>query len=119
MSPTMWPSSTCRFTPSSARVVPKALRRPRASMHAMASGLLLWGIRLRGQGLGGIRGRGTASAVQKLFHLQAEPLDGGLYPGPFLAEELLPFGLQQQAARTTIDEHAQAAPGLDEPLLHQ
>src|SRR5438876_891233 len=84
---------------TSAMVVPKALRRPRASMHAMASGLLLWGIRLRGQRLGGIRGRGTASAVQKLFHLQAEPLDRGLYPGPFFAEKPLPFALQQQGAR--------------------
>src|SRR5438552_3172700 len=36
MSPSMRPSSRRRSTPSSATVVPYALRRPRASMHAMA-----------------------------------------------------------------------------------
>src|SRR4029079_3500164 len=90
MRPTMWPSSTRRSTPSSAMVGPKALRRPRASMHAMASALLL--------------GR----LGEEFFHLQAQPLDRGLYPGPFLAQEFLAFALQQQAARATVDEHAQA-----------
>src|SRR5512143_256995 len=106
MSPRMWPSSSRRFTPSRATVVPKALRRPRASMHAMASALLLRRFRLHGP-------------VQELFHLQAEPLDRGLHPGPFLAEEPLPFALQQQAAHPAVDEHSQAAPGFDEPLVHQ
>src|SRR2546427_179163 len=47
MSPRMRPSSTCRSIPSSATVAPKVLRRPRASMHTMASVLLLFlGIRL-------------------------------------------------------------------------
>src|ERR1700687_5269090 len=117
MSPRMRPSSTRRSTPSSATVVPNVLRRPRASMHAMASALLFGGIRLRGLRRRGLRRR--PRAIQEFFRLQAKPLDGGLDPRPLFAQELLPLALQQQAARAGIDEHAKAAPGLDQPLVHQ
>src|SRR5262245_57360014 len=116
MSPTMRPSSTRRFTPSSAIVAPKALRRPRASMHAMGSGLLLWRFRPGGLRLGGIQGRSARLAVQKVLRLQAEALNRGPYAGPFLAEKPLPLALEQETARAGIDEHATPAPGLDELL---
>src|SRR5438270_8882003 len=78
ISPRMRPSSTPRSTPSSAMVVPKALRRPRASMQAMASAVLLAGLgRLRFVGL---RLRGVlllllVGAVEQFFRFQPEPLD--------------------------------------------
>src|SRR5215472_1890531 len=104
MSPRMRPSSTHKSTPSSAMVVPKALRRPRASMHAIASALLSF-----------IRRR----LLEQLLRSQAEPLNGCVDPRPFVGEKLLPFALQQQIARAGIDEHAAAPPGLDQPLVHQ
>src|SRR6266581_6552139 len=93
-SPRMRPSSTRRSTPSRAMVVPKVLRRPRASMHGMASALLLGGIRRRRAG------------TQEFLRVQTEPADGGVDPGPVLGEKLLAFAVQQQFARTGIDEHA-------------
>ena len=55
-------------TPSSAMVVPKALRRPRASMHAMASALLLSEIRPRRVfDSAASDGAVLLSAVQKFF----------------------------------------------------
>src|SRR6267378_8584093 len=109
MSPRMRPSSTCRSTPSSAMVVPKALRRPRASMHAMDSALLLRGIRLGGFRFQGrvIRRRLAVVPVQKLFRFQTEPLNDCVNTEPLSTEKFLPFGLQQQVARAGIDEHAQ------------
>src|SRR5260370_1356881 len=107
----MRPSSTRRSTPSSAIVAPNALRRPRASMHAMASALLLRSIVLRGLRRRGLRRR--PRAIQKLFRLQAKPLDGGTDPRPLFAQELLPLALQQHTACAGIDEHAEAAPSLD------
>src|SRR5712692_4046229 len=123
MSPRMRPSSTRRLTPSSAMVVPNALRRPRASMHAMASALLLsirpGGIRLGGVRWRGIRRRPAVCAVQKFFRLQSEPLNSCVDPGPFFAKKPLPFALQQQIACAGIDEHAEASLLLDKLLVHQ
>src|SRR5947209_4083681 len=97
MSPRMRPSSTRRSTPSSAMVVPKALRRPRASMHAMASSLPLFlGLGLRPQ---------ARDAAQQVFRGQTQPLNAFADPGPFFTQELLPFALPQQVARAGVDEH--------------
>src|SRR5713226_6250945 len=93
--------------PSSAIVEPKALRRPRASMHAMVSALLLCRFR---PGCGG---------AQQFLRRQAEPLDGRVDPGPLLREKPLALALQQQIARAFVDEHAATAPALDEVLVDQ
>src|SRR6266581_1923690 len=95
--PRMRPSSTRRSIPSKATVVPKVLRRPRASMHGMASALLLGGMRRRRVGRAGI---------QEFLRVQTEPSDGCVDPGPVLGKELLAFALQQQLARAGIDEYA-------------
>jgi hypothetical protein len=42
--------------------------------------------------------RARLRAVQQLFRLQAEPLDGLANPGPLFAKKLPPFALQQQGA---------------------
>src|SRR6202521_3436407 len=121
MSPRMRPSSIRKLTPSSAMVVPKALRRPRASMTVMASALLLvpGGIRLGGFRRCGICGRPAARSVQEFFRFQAEPLNGCVDAGLLFSKKLLPFALQQQSARAGIDEHAEAASAFDQPLVHQ
>src|SRR3982074_569601 len=109
MSPRMRPSSTRKSMPSSATVVPKVLRRPRASMQAMALALLLCRLRRRTR-FGGI---------QQFFRGQAEPLNGGVDPGPLFREKLLAFALEQQIARAGLDEHAEASLLLDELIVHQ
>src|SRR6266436_8280391 len=113
----MRPSSTRKSIPSTATVVPNAFRRPCASMHAMASALLLRRFRFGWFRLCVIRRRPVGSAVHQFFRLQAEPLDGRADPRPFFAKKLLPFALQQQIARTGIDEHAEASLGFDQPLV--
>src|ERR1700693_3146770 len=110
MSPRMRPSSTCKSMPSNAMDVPKALRRPRASMDAMASAPLLWSIGRRPV---------VCARFQQLFGSQAEPLDGCVDPGPLLRKKLLAFALQQQIARAGIDEHAAASLTLDKLLVDQ
>src|SRR5262245_21490745 len=109
-SPRMRPSSTRRSMPSSARVEPKDLRRPRASMQDMASALLR---SIRRGGAGG------AGRRQQLLHGQAQPPDGGVDPGPLFGQEPLALALQQQAARAGVDEHAAASPALDQLLVDQ
>src|SRR4029077_17337310 len=109
MSPRMRPSSTRRSIPSSAMVVPKVLRRPRASMTDMVSTLLLVSSR-RPNGCG---------SVQQLLRCQAEPLDGCVDPGPLFGQKLLAFDLQQQIARAGIDEHSATSLALDELLVDQ
>src|ERR1700682_2742326 len=89
MSPRMRPSSTRRSTPSSAMVVPKALRRPRASMDAIGSAPFLFGFRLRPE----------PCASQQFFGCQAEPLNGCVDPRPLFRQEFLAFALEQQIAR--------------------
>src|SRR2546427_4414819 len=109
MSPRMRPSSTRRLMPSSATVVPKVLRRPRASMHAMASALLL-GFRLRPAGYAGLH---------KFFRCQSKPLNGCGDPRPLFGKKSLAFPLQQQIARAALDEHAETSLRLDELLVDQ
>src|SRR5882762_5675869 len=117
MSPRMRPASTRRSIPSTATVVPNAFRKPRASMHAMASAILLGRLRFGGIRLEVIHRRPMCCAVHQFFLLQAEPLNGRADPRPFFAKKLLPFALQQQIARTGIDEHAEASLGFDKPLV--
>src|SRR5579871_179021 len=105
ISPRMRPSSTRRSTPSKATVVPKAFRRPRASITGMASAFLLFALRLRVV---------VRVAVQQLFRFQPQPLDGGGDSRPLFHQELAALALQQQLARSVLDEHAQPP-----PLLHQ
>src|SRR3989442_8050463 len=104
MSPRMRPSSTRKSIPSSAMVVPKALRRPRASIHAMASALLLFGFRPRPM---------ACASLEQFFRSQAEPLNGCVDPRPLFGEKLLAFALHQQIARARFDEHAEASLRLD------
>src|SRR5207247_9110378 len=110
MSPRMRPSSTRKSTPSTATVVPKVLRRPRASMHGMASAFLLFAFRFRPTVCGNI---------EQFFRSQSEPLNGCVHPWPFFGKELLALALQKQIARTGIDEHAETSLALDTPLVHQ
>src|SRR5437899_721840 len=107
--PRMRTSSTCKSTPSSAMVVPNVLRRPRASMDAMASALLLFGF----------RGPAACRGLQQFFWCDAKPLNGCGDPWPFVREKPLAFALEQQIPRTGIDEHAATAPGLDQLLVDQ
>src|SRR4029077_12060054 len=109
MSPRMRPSSTCRSMPSSAMVVPKALRMPRASMVTIASALLFDSRRLPTRNGSG----------QQLLRRQAEPLNGGVDSGPLLGKKLLALALQQQIASTGIDEHAATSFLFDELLVDQ
>src|SRR5436305_10696654 len=110
ISPRMWPSSTRRSMPASATVAPKTLRMPRASIHAMALGLLLsfFGIRWSVRRLS-----------EQFFRLQPEPLNSCVDPGPLFGKKLLAFALQQQIARAGIDEHATASPGLHKSFVYQ
>src|SRR5260221_5085907 len=115
MRPRMRPSSTRRLIPSSATVVPKTLRRPRASMHVMVSGLLFWRV-----GWGVLRGPfAVGSGIQQFFGGETESLNGGVDPWPLFLEKLLTLALQQQIARAGIDEHAAASLALDELLVDQ
>src|SRR5260370_581689 len=105
----MRPSSTRKSTPSSATVVPKALRRPCASIQAMALAIPLSSLR-RGPALCGL---------QQFFRCNTEPLNRFGDLRPFLREKLLAFALQQQIARAGIDEHAATSPGFDKLLVDQ
>src|ERR1700694_1095807 len=119
MSPRMRPSSTRKSTPSSAMVLPKALRRPRASMHAMISRLLLGGIRLGGLRPCSILRRSGCGSIQQLLRCQAEPLNGCIDAGPLFRKKFLALALQQQIARAHIDEHAATSLTLDKLLVNQ
>src|SRR5579864_5816696 len=110
MSPTMRPSSMRKSIPSSATVDPKALRRPRASMDAIALALLLLGVGLR---------PAVCGTIQQFFGFQPEPPDGCIDHGPLFGEELLPLAREQQIARAHIDEHPKSSPLLDQLLVHQ
>src|ERR1051326_641395 len=104
MSPRIRPSSTRRSTPSSATVVPNALRRPCASIVAITSFPLC--TPLRGRGIEFLLG-------------QAKPLNLLRDPGPFLGEKFLAFAFQQQSAGAGFDEHAETAPHLDQLFVDQ
>src|SRR5262249_46850397 len=116
MIPRMRPGSTLRSMPSSATVVPNVLRRPLASMVAMASALLSGGRGVRG---GLLAVRVGPATFEQLFRFKAESLDGGVDSGPFLFEKLLPFFLEQQLAGASVDEHSQASPRLDEVFVRE
>src|ERR1051325_1039586 len=103
MRPRMRPSSTCRSRPSSATVGPNDLRRPRASIAAIASALL----------------RRFGRRGEQLLRAESQALDGGPDVRPLLFEEVLPLAGQQQLARAGVDEHAAAALHLHELLVHQ
>src|SRR6266498_2685185 len=102
--PRMRPSSTRKSMPSSATVVPNVLRSPRASMQAMASVLLLFG---------------SPGDFQEFFRAEAESSNCRVNSRPMFGEKFLSFGFHQQTVRTGFDEHAQAAPLLDEFLIYQ
>src|SRR5947207_14871382 len=107
----MRPPSTRKLTPSSAMVVPNALRSPRASMHAMVSAFLLFfSFRLW---------LAACAILQQFFRLQAEPLNGCVDYGPFFTKKLLPFAPKHQTACDVFDQHAQAASVLVQSLVHQ
>src|SRR5512143_3318178 len=110
MIPRTRPSSTRRSTPSSATVAPKVLRRPRASMHAMASAFFLGAVRRR---------RAGGARLQQLSRSQTEPPNGRVNPRPLFREKLLAFAPKQQVARAGIDEHAATSLRLDEFLVGQ
>src|SRR4030081_2809861 len=95
--------------PSSATVVPKALRKPRASMVTIASALLF---NSRKVPAGHCRS-------EQFLRRQTEPLNGGVDAGPLLGKKLLALALQQQIARTGIDEHAATSLLFDELLVDQ
>src|SRR6266446_807650 len=109
MIPRMRPSSTRKSTPSSAMVVPKTLRRPRASMDAMASALLL----------SSFRRPVLCGRIQQFFRCQAEPLNGCVDSGPVFGKKLLAFAFEQQIPRAGFDEHAETALLFDQFLVDQ
>src|ERR1051325_8773787 len=130
ISPRIRPSSTRRSTPSSAAVAPKFLRRPRASMHAIASALLLPIIGVPGPrrfcaGWGGVIGlvrRGCApvpGALQQLIRRQPQPLNRRRYPGPLFRQKFPALALQQQAASAALHKHSQTSPFFHQLLVHQ
>src|SRR5580692_2645716 len=131
MSPRMRPSSTRKSTPSSATVVPNALRKPRASMHGMVSAFLLGIVGLRRRFfrrrvphfslvLGEVRIFGRlAVCAQQLLRVQPQPLDGLLDPGPFFGEKFLALAFHQQVASAGVDEHAASPFGFDQSLVYE
>src|SRR5947208_16762782 len=102
MSPRMRPSATRRSTPSSATVVPKVFRRPRASMQAISSAPLL-----------------RCVGSQQVGQRETEALDRRLDPRPLLGEKSLSLRFQQEVARAGVHEHPATAPALDELLVDE
>src|SRR5262245_39211155 len=124
MRPTMRPDSTRKFTSSSARVVPKVLPRPRATISSLTTALLVFvrvvrGGAARGRQRRSRRGRNLVELVEELLGLEAEALDAARDLRPLLVEEELPLVLQEGAARALGDEHAAAAALLDEVLVDE
>src|SRR5215475_5426702 len=107
--PRMRPSSTRKSTPSSATVVPYDLRRPRASMHAMASAFLLF---LLSRFL-------FPCSIQQFFRLQSQPLDRRVNLRPLFLQKILSFVLQQKLSRSRSYEHPQSTFALHQFFIHQ
>src|SRR5207249_897590 len=105
MSPRIRPSSTRRSTSSNATVVPKTLRRPRASIVAITSTLF--------------PGRPTRRGGIEFFLCQTKPLNLFRDPRPFFGEKFLAFALQQKISRAGFDEHAEPSLHLDHVLIDQ
>src|SRR6266699_1918956 len=108
ISPRMRPSSTRRSTLSNATVMPKTLRRPRASIVAIALALPPF-----------CRGTALCRSGIEFLLCQAKPLNLLRDSQPFFGEKLLAFALQQQIVRAGFDEHAEASLHLDELLVDQ
>src|SRR5215471_516828 len=119
MRPRMRPSSTRKLIPSSAMVVPKALRRPRASMHAIASALLLLSVRRIVRTSAGRCRAFCVCTGQQLLGREAETLDGGGDPGPLFRQKLPALALQQKVASAGPDEHAETPSLLDQFLIDE
>src|SRR5947209_19252732 len=102
MSPRMRPSSTRRLTSSSATVVPKTLRSPRASIVAITLFPLCLGTALR-------------SGIE-FFLRQIKPLKLFREPRPFIGQKCLAFALQQQIAGAGFHGHPETSPRFDQLL---
>src|SRR5882762_6057843 len=61
----------------------------------------------------------VALAAEQLLRREAEPLYGGVYPGPFLREELLALAAQEHVMRADSDEHPAPPPALDQALVDE
>src|ERR1700736_1224602 len=107
MIPRMRPSSTRKSMPSSATVVPKTLRRPRASMQGMALGLPF----------SSLRRPAACGSTHQFLRCDAKPLNGCGDAGPVFGKKLLAFALEQQIVRAGFDEHAETALLLDQFLV--
>src|SRR5207245_8987259 len=105
MSPRMRPSSTRRLTSSSATVVPKTLRSPRASIVAITLFPLCLGTALR-------------SGIE-FFLRQIKRLNLFREPRPFIGQKFLAFALQQQIAGAGFHDHPEPSPLLDLLLMYQ
>src|SRR5262249_34128774 len=103
--PTMRPSATRKSIPSSARVEPKDLRRPRASRQSMGSALLV----LAWPGL----------RFQQVLRRQPQTLDGGKDARPLFGEKFLALRLQQHIRGALPHEHPHAAALLDQLFVDQ
>src|SRR5262249_44911231 len=108
MSPTMRPSSTRRSTLLRTTSAPNALRRPRASMHAICSGASFL-----------FRPGVPAAAAEEFINAQTEPLDGFLNLRPFFRNELLALSLQQELARPLNHEHPEPAPCFNQTFVDE
>src|ERR1700720_1404611 len=124
MSPRMRPSSTRKSMPSSAMVVPKTLRRPRASMQAMALALLLLGwLALQARASRAVASCGglvpRLRGLHQFFRCDAEPLNSCGNSGPMLRQKFLAFSFEKKIARAGFDEHPKTALLLDQLLVDQ
>src|SRR5436853_4747955 len=61
----------------------------------------------------------SALLLQQSLYSQSEPLNRFLDSRPLFIEKFLAFGLQQQVARASVDEHAAASLHLDELLVDE
>src|SRR5262245_13178432 len=128
MRPTMRPGSTRKLTSSRARVVPKVLPRPRATISSLTTALLVLVLVRARVFRGGAarrrqrrsrRGRHLVELVEEFPGLEAEALDAARDLRPLLVEEELALVLQEGAPRALGDEHAAPAPLLDEVLVDE
>src|SRR6185437_611805 len=119
MRPTIRPGATVKLTPSSARLAPKDLVKPRASIIVVIA-VTLRGCRAPGTTLCRIRCvRSRRARAQQLLSGQAEALDGGEDLGPLGFQEALALVFHQRLAGPVADVHSQAAPLLDQLLIDQ
>src|SRR5688572_1075382 len=120
--PTMRPGWTRKFTSSRARVEPKVLPRPRATIRSVTLPLLLrvvGGIVPYGRKRRGRRGRNLVERVQQFLGVEAESLDAARDLGPLLLQEKLALVFQERAARAFGHEHPAPAALLDQVLVDQ